>query len=70
MDIANAINNQSGGPLIGAWQVDQLPQEWINAFMAISRGLPKMHKGIALIKKKKEEIVSKHTTYRPIPKRH
>ena len=70
MDIAYAINTQAGGPLIGAWQVDQLPQDWINALLAVSKGLPKMKEGMRIIEKVKAEIISKHPTYRPIPKRH
>ena len=70
MDIAYAINTQSGGPVISPWQVDQLPQDWIDTILLVSRGLPKMKAGMREIEKIKAEIISKHATYRPIPKRH
>ena len=70
MDIANAINPQAGGAVIGPWEVDQLSQEWIDAFMAVSRDLPKMQAGMRKTQKVKDEIVASHTTYKPIPKRH
>jgi len=70
IDIAYAINTQSGGPVISPWQVDQLSQDWIDTILLVSRGLPKMKAGMREIEKKKAEIVSEHPTYRPIPKRH
>ena len=69
MDIANAINAQSGGVVVSPWEVDQLPQDWIDAIMAVSRGLPKMQEGMRKIKQVKDKIVAKHETYKPIPKR-
>jgi hypothetical protein len=70
MDIAYAINTQSGGPVISPWEVDQLSQDWIDTILLVSRGLPKMKAGMREIEKIKAEIISKHSTYRPIPKRH
>ena len=70
MNIAYAINIQSGGAVISPWQVDQLSQDWIDTILLVSRGLPKMKAGMREIAKKKAEIISKHSTYRPIPKRH
>jgi len=69
IDLAYAINTQSGGPVISPWQVDELSQDWIDTILLVSRGLPKMKAGMREIAKKKAEIVSKHPTYRPIPKR-
>jgi hypothetical protein len=45
MITASAINKVSGGAIIAPWQIDYLPDEWIDAFNALTQDLPEMREG-------------------------
>ncbi len=57
---AQLINKFSGGAVIGAWQVDDLPEELIITYINIANELPKMRAGINKNKKIMAEIKARH----------
>lgn len=43
--IARRINTYIGGGVIAPWEVDQLPEEWLDAINGLTIELPGMAKG-------------------------
>jgi hypothetical protein len=46
---ARSINTVMGGALVMPWEVDGLPQEWLDVFDALASGLPDMKEGQAKV---------------------
>lgn len=63
IQIAKLINLMSGGAVIAAWEVDQLDEEWIDAFRQLAR-LPAMRASYQAFDRKLADIRQKHPTYR------
>jgi len=61
---AQIINRTLGGVVVRPWEVDELPDEWIDTIMALATELPGYRKGLATV----EDVLSKwrqsHPTYR------
>ena len=47
--MARRINEELGGAFVGPWDVNELPQEWIDAIIGIRTTVPKMMEGKALV---------------------
>lgn len=60
---AQIINRLSGAAVIAPWEVDLLPNEWINVFYQMAVVYPKMRKGTQQAKKIVDEIKRNHPTY-------
>lgn len=45
--MAQRINRVMGGVAVMPWELDVMPDEWLQAFEAISDDLPKMRSGMA-----------------------
>jgi hypothetical protein len=43
---AQNVNTALGGQFVTPWDVGQLPQEWVDACIAMSRDLPKMRENL------------------------
>lgn len=54
--MAQLINLYSGGAVVGAWEVDQLPESLIETYIALATRLHKMKSGI----NENEQIMAKH----------
>ncbi len=54
--LARMINQQLGGALVGPWDVEDLPEEWLDVFRGLSRDLPAMRAGKAQVAKTVEEL--------------
>jgi hypothetical protein len=61
--LARYINMAHEGPVIGAWGVDDLPDEWIDAMTAIVTQLPSMQKGRAEVASHFAAWRAQHPTY-------
>jgi len=53
-----------GGTVIGAWDVDDLPEEFVDACDALVNDLPKMKRGTAKIDAYMEKVRAEHPQYR------
>lgn len=38
--LAEQINRRSGGALVAPWELEQLPDEWLDAYDILLRGVP------------------------------
>ena len=61
---ARKVNMAHGGTVIGAWDVDDLPDEFIDACKSIIEDLPGMKKGTAKIDAHMAKVRSEHPQYR------
>jgi len=61
--IARLINRAHGGPVISAWQVDELDDTWVNVFVGMYEELPKARARQRLIKQKHKEFEASHPNY-------
>ena len=61
---ARAVNMAHGGTVIGAWDVDDLPDEFVDACDALVNDLPKMKRGTAKIESYMEKVRAEHPQYR------
>ena len=52
-----------GGAVIGAWEVDMLPDTWIDAMTTSQSRLPRMRKALDEIEKIKAGIRARHPSY-------
>jgi hypothetical protein len=63
VQIAKLINTHAGGAVIAPWDVDELPDVWIDTFMMLSK-LPEMRKAQKTIENAFERHAAKHPHYR------
>ena len=61
--LAQRINSTVGYPLVAPWEVDQLPGDWLDAFMALSDRLPAMRAGKRKVEDRLAEWRASHPTY-------
>lgn len=59
--IARIINTAHGGTVVGAWEVDLLPDEYVDACRALTLGFPGIQKGMERV----EEIMQEHRRNHP-----
>lgn len=61
---ASLINQAHGGAVIAAWEVGQLPDEWIEALTAVAVDLPVFQEKQNEVRKHFKTWRDKHPTYR------
>jgi len=61
--MAQRINTAVGYPLVAPWEVEDLPGEWLDAFMALTDRLPAMRAGKQKVADKLAEWRGSHPTY-------
>ena len=61
---ARAVNQAHGGTVISAWEVDDLPDEFVDACTAMVNDLPNMKKGVAKIDAYMAMVRAEHPQYR------
>jgi hypothetical protein len=49
---AKQINQMLGGPFVGPWDLDELPDEWLDVFRAVAVDLPGMREGKAKVEER------------------
>lgn len=54
--LAQRINRVSGGAVIAPWEVDQLPETWLDAFVALTDDLPEIRAARAEAARTVEEV--------------
>ena len=45
IQLANMTNRLHGGPVIAAWEIDQLPDDWLDAMVLTGIKLPELQRG-------------------------
>lgn len=63
MWLAKTINGFSGGAVIAPWEVEQLPEEWLDVFKAFTEDMPTMTKARAKVQAVKSAWLNRHPTY-------
>ncbi len=58
------MNLAHGGTVVSAWDVDDLPDEFVDACEALVNDLPKMKKGLAKIESHMAKSRAEHPQYR------
>lgn len=64
IQVANIINRLHGGPAIGAWEIDQLPDDWIDAMVLTGTKLQALQRGLQKLETYKQAWRANHPTYR------
>lgn len=67
---ARAVNMAHGGTVVSAWNVDDLPDEFIDACDALINDLPNMKKGTAKIDAYMAKVRAEHPQYKYRKRRH
>jgi len=62
--IARIINMAHGGTVIGSWEVDELPDEYIDACRALVVDLPGIKKGVSRVEAIMAKRRREHPQYR------
>ncbi|PKN93020.1 MAG: hypothetical protein CVU44_11350 [Chloroflexi bacterium HGW-Chloroflexi-6] len=62
--LAQHINQASGGAVIAPWDVQELPDDWLDAFRLFGTSLRDRMKVKQIIDKKKQDWLSKFKHYR------
>jgi hypothetical protein len=62
--IARIINTAHGGTVIGSWEVDELPEEYVEACRALVFRLPGIQEGVRKLEEYMEERRKEHPQYR------
>lgn len=62
--LARIINQALGGPFIAPWEVDDLPNDFIDTVLALEMDLPEMRKRLQTVEAKFADWRAKHPTYR------
>jgi hypothetical protein len=52
---ANRINRACGGVVVAPWEIDQLDDDWLEAFDGLAERLPAMQKGAKRAEQAAEE---------------
>ena len=68
--VARLVNRAHGGPVIAAWNVDQLDQPWVDLFLGLAEDLPKKRARQQLVAQKVKEFEAAHPTYMKYRQRH
>ena len=58
------MNLAHGGTVISAWEIDELPDEFVDACQSIIEDLPSMKRGNAKIEEHMAKVRSEHPQYR------
>ena len=61
---ARYINAAHGAPVIAAWEIDQLPDDWLDTIIAIATEMPRFREGLAKVEAYKQAWRNSHETYR------
>jgi len=61
---AQKINRLSGGALVAPWEVDELSDEWLDAYAALDRDLPARQEAQAKVAAAFARFRAAHPTYR------
>ncbi len=61
--LAQMVNRISGGAVIAPWDVDGLPEVWLDVFRALSEDMPSMAKAKGQVQKIKNAWLQRHPTY-------
>ena len=61
---ARAVNLAHGGTVISAWEIDELPGEFVDACDALINDLPNMKRGVAKIESHMAKVRAEHPQYR------
>lgn len=62
--LARTINKHSGGTVIAPWQINDLPEDWIDVFVGLERDLPTLQAQQKKIKDRFAKMEAAHPTYR------
>ena len=62
--LAQQINMISNGAVIAPWEIDHLPEEWIEIILGMSTDLPEMKKARDNVQKYFEKHRKDHPNYR------
>ena len=62
--LASRINQASGGAVIAPWQVDDLPETWLDAFRFSVDELPSASMAMQKIRSAQNAWLASHPTYR------
>lgn len=57
---AREINEAFGGLVVMPWEVDDLPDEWLDAIRALMEELPRMRQGRNEAEAVKQKLMNKH----------
>lgn len=61
--VAKMVNQSLGGIVITPWEVDDLPQDWIDFFISLNTELPRMTERQLKIDKVFREFEQNHPQY-------
>ena len=61
---ARYVNAAHGAPVIAAWEVDELPDDWIDTMTALATKMPGLQAGLAKLEANKQAWRNRHPTYR------
>jgi len=61
---ARSVNLAHGGTVISAWDIDELPEEFVDACEALVKDLPNIKKGTAKIDAHMAKVRAEHPQYR------
>ncbi len=64
IQLANITNRLHGGPVIGAWEIDQLPDDWLDAMVLTGTKLQTFQRSFQRLEAYKAAWRGKHPTYR------
>jgi hypothetical protein len=53
--IARDINRNCSGAVVAPWEIEQLPDDWLDTFLALNNDMPEMQEG----QKKVEDLRAK-----------
>ena len=67
---ARAVNLAHGGTVVSAWDIDDLPDGFIDACDALINDLPNMKKGVAKIDSYMAKVRAEHPQYKHRKRRH
>lgn len=62
--LARKINTALGGAILSPWDVEELPDGWLDAVKALTDQLPEIRRGRRQVEKKLEEIRKRHPNYK------
>ena len=64
IQLASMTNRLHGGPVIAAWEIDQLPDDWLDAIVLTSIKLPALQRGLQKLEAYKQAWRTRHPTHR------
>ena len=63
VSLTRLINQQCGGPVVRPWELDELPDEWIDVFLGLNDASA-VRERVERIENMFREFRRKHPTYR------